>query len=68
MWIFDIGGGRRLSLGGGGGGEVGVSHIHHNRDLLKVRTVMQGGGGARAPGAPLVPPPMFEYIALSSIY
>ena len=42
--------------GGGGGGTVGVSHVYPNRDVLK--DCLARGGGARAPGAPLVPPPM----------
>ena len=42
--------------GGGGGGTVGVSYVYPNRDVLK--DCHAGGGGARAPGAPLVPPPM----------
>ena len=46
---------------------MGVSHIHHNRDLLK-DCHARGGGGARAPGAPLVPPPMYLYILLPRVY
>ena len=44
--------------GGGGGGTVGyrVSHVYHNRNPLK--DCHAGGRGARAPGNPLVPPPM----------
>ena len=37
------------------GGTVGVSHVYPNRDVLKD---CHARGGARAPGAPLVPPPM----------
>ena len=33
---------------------MGISHVYHNRDLLKDYHAR----GARAPGVPLVPPPM----------
>ena len=36
--------------GGGGGGTVGISHVYHNRDLLK-DCHARGGGHV-----PLVPP------------
>ena len=38
------------------GGTMGGEQVHYNRDLLKESH--SRGGGARAPGAPLVPPPM----------
>ena len=47
--------------GGGGGGTVGVSHVYPNRNVLK--DCQATGGGARAPGAPLVPPPMLASVA-----
>ena len=42
----------------GGGGTMGGEQVHYNRDLLKGNH--SRGRGARAPGAPLVPPPIQE--------
>ena len=43
----------------GGRDAVDVSHVYHNRDLLK--DCHARGGGAHAPDAPLVLQPMLPY-------